>query len=544
MTRLLFIGLDGGTDAVIRLADAKLPNIARLRERGASATLRSTVPPITAAAWPSMMTGWNPGRHGMYDFRGLAIDRYTRLWGAGHSEAFGDGHEFMTSRRWAGASLWDLAGEAGRRVGVLTVPMTYPAWEVNGDLVAGFPLPDYGRNFTSPGTDADDLPPLLEGADRLDSLDDAQLAALCARLIDGQIEVVRRWLDAGEHEVMVAVFQGTDFAQHRLWKYLERPGHPLREALLEMYRAIDRLVGEGLDALAGDGTVAIASDHGFGPHPRTCVHTDSVLASAGLLSLPGGRAGAGHANRMLSAAPRARRALRRLADRLPARARDWLAGQYTGASRVDWSTTRAYRIPLYAPAEGVVVNLCGRQEQGAVAPGAEYEAVRDEVIRVCEALRDPATGRPVVQWARRREDVFTGDHVEDAPDVVLLFDPAYKGSAGLGDAFAPVPARLLEEYSGVHAMDGVFAVAGPGVRAGVDLGTREIVDVMPTLLTLLGVPVPAGIDGRAMSEALREPASVTVGAESARLGDDDDFSLSAEEELTLERSLRSLGYLD
>ena len=72
----------------------------------ASAVLRSTVPPITSTAWPSMMTGLNPGKHGIYDFRALAADRYTRLWGAGHSAAFAEGREFATSRHWAGSAFW------------------------------------------------------------------------------------------------------------------------------------------------------------------------------------------------------------------------------------------------------------------------------------------------------------------------------------------------------------------------------------------------------------------------------------------------------
>ncbi|MDX6549409.1 MAG: hypothetical protein QOJ31_93, partial [Gaiellales bacterium] len=127
MTRLLVVGLDGGTDAVIRLPDARLPNIAAIRAEGASAVLRSTVPPITAAAWPSMMTGWNPGRHGMYDFRTLGIERYSRLWGAGHSASFEDGRDFVNSRRWSGAAFWD---QAVGSVAVLSVPMTYPAWPV------------------------------------------------------------------------------------------------------------------------------------------------------------------------------------------------------------------------------------------------------------------------------------------------------------------------------------------------------------------------------------------------------------------------------
>ena len=221
MTRLLVVGLDGGTDAVIGLPDANLPNIAAVRGEGASATLRSTVPPITAAAWPSMMTGWNPGRHGMYDFRTLGIEKYSRLWGAGHSASFEDGRDFVTSRRWSGAAFWDqLEGS----VAVLSVPMTYPAWQVHGVMVSGFPLPDYGRNHSQPPQAGDQLPTLLDFADRIGKLSDSELADACLRLIAQQREIVMRWLRDGDHEAVVVVFQSTDFAQHRLWKYLDQPG--------------------------------------------------------------------------------------------------------------------------------------------------------------------------------------------------------------------------------------------------------------------------------------------------------------------------------
>jgi predicted AlkP superfamily phosphohydrolase/phosphomutase len=542
MTRLLVVGLDGGTDSVIGLPDADLTNIAAVREQGASGTLMSTVPPITAAAWPSMMTGWNPGRHGMFDFRTLGIERYSRLWGAGHSRSFEDGRDFVTSRRWSGAAFWD---QADAPVAILSVPMTFPAWEVDGRMVAGFPLPDYDRNYTQPPGLAEELPPLLDFADRIGKLSDGELADRCLALIEQQREIVMRWLREDRHEVMVVVFQSTDFAQHRLWKYLDQPGHPLREALLQMYRSIDALVGEARELIGDDGTVAVVSDHGFGPHPRTFVRTDRLLADAGLLSA-GGEAGRGeHVTRALRRAPALRRVLRRTLDRLPAGARDRVAARATGASRVDWTRSQAYRIPLYPPAEGIVVNLRGRQEQGAVEPGAEYEQVRDRVIAALEGLRDPATGAPVVRWAKRREQLYSGAHLDEAPDVVALFDPAYKGASGLDELFEPVPQQILDGYSGVHAMEGIFAIAGNGVPAGVDLGERSIVDVAPTLLALLGRPVPSDSDGAVMAEALRDGVAVREGAGSYQnRAAGDEAALSAEEEATLERSLRALGYLE
>jgi predicted AlkP superfamily phosphohydrolase/phosphomutase len=542
MTRLLVVGLDGGTDAVIGQADANLPNIAAIRAEGASASLRSTVPPITAAAWPSMMTGWNPGRHGMYDFRTLGIERYSRLWGAGHSASYEDGRDFVTSRRWSGAAFWD---RVEGRVAVLSVPMTYPAWPVNGRMVSGFPLPSYDRNHSEPPELAGDLPPLLHFADRIGKLSDEQLAESCMELIERQSEIVMRWLREDEHEVVVAVFQSTDFAQHRLWKYLDRPGHPLREALLEMYRSIDRMVGEARALLGEGAAVAVVSDHGFGPHPTSFVRTDSVLQAAGLLVAGGGAGGGEGISRALRRTPALRRVLRKAVSRLPGAARDRLAARATGTSRVRWEQTSAYRIPLYPPAEGVVVNLRGRQAEGSVEAGDPYERVRDRIIETFEQLRDPATGEPVVQWARRREQLYSGGHLEEAPDVVVLFDPRYKGASGLGEAFEQVPGQILDSYSGVHAMEGVFAIAGAGVRRGVDLGARQIVDVAPTLLALLGLPVPSDTDGAVMSEALTDPAAVREGEASYdQRVEGEQPALTAEEEATLEASLRSLGYLE
>jgi predicted AlkP superfamily phosphohydrolase/phosphomutase len=245
----------------------------------------------------------------------------------------------------------------------------------------------------------------------------------------------------------------------------------------------------------------------------------------------------------VGAAPMLRRRLRRLAGKLPERAGNWLAARYTNANAIDWTNTDAYRFPLYTPAEGVVVNLAGRQPNGRVAPGAEYEAVRDRIIESMTGLRT-ADGRPVVQWARRREELYSGQHAELAPDVIVLFHPEFKGHAGLGGAFEPVPAAILERFSGVHAMDGVFCAHGPRVPRGVDLGTCDIVDVAPTLLALMDVRPPADIDGRVIQRALRDAPPSGREALEPSLVDQPEPVMTPDEEAALERSLRSLGYLE
>ena len=293
----------------------------------------------------------------------------------------------------------------------------------------------------------------------------------------------------------MAVFQGTDFAQHRFWKYLEQPGHPLYDALLRMYGTVDEVVGRALEAVGDHGHVVVVSDHGFGPHPTTFVHTDQALSDAGLLAIRSGSHGPGSMTRMVDAAPSLRQAPSPAAGKLPEQAGNWLAARYTNANAIDWAQTKAYRFPLYTPAEGVVVNLAGRQPHGCVAPGAEYESVRDRVIA---SLTDYAR-RMGGQWCNgpaAESSCTAASYADLAPDVIALFHPEFKGHAGLGAVFTTVPQAILDRFSGVHAMDGVFAAHGPSVPAGVDLGTCDIVDVAPTLLALLGVrPSPTSTAG-------------------------------------------------
>ena len=126
---LLVLGLDGATFDVIHpmVAAGKLPNLARMMERGEWAPLRSTTPPVTFPAWSSFMTGLEPAGHGLFDFTQKLAGSY-RI-----------GFVNATDRR--GSSLFAWVSKAGGRVLVLGVPATFPAEPVNGLLVPGFDAP-------------------------------------------------------------------------------------------------------------------------------------------------------------------------------------------------------------------------------------------------------------------------------------------------------------------------------------------------------------------------------------------------------------------
>ena len=129
--RLLLLGIDGGTWAVIDplIRRGEMPHLAALVAQGTRATLRSTLPPQSAPAWVSLVTGQNPGRHGIFDFWARDLSKYE------------DGSAPLNrSTLFAGHTVWDFIGGAGLRVGVVSVPVTYPAWPVNGFLISGTPL--------------------------------------------------------------------------------------------------------------------------------------------------------------------------------------------------------------------------------------------------------------------------------------------------------------------------------------------------------------------------------------------------------------------
>jgi predicted AlkP superfamily phosphohydrolase/phosphomutase len=194
---------------------------------------------------------------------------------------------------------------------------------------------------------------------------------------------------------------------------------------------------------------------------------------------------------------------------------------------------------------GVNVNLAGREPSGTV-PQAEYEAVRDRVVAAAVSLVDPATGRRVIRAADRREELFSGEHVDGMPDVVLQIDEAFEVGHGAGrTVLASVERSAPGRSSATHRPDGILVVSGPGVRRGVDLGEANLIDVPETLLWALGLAVPARMEGEVVTGAFEEalvrahPVRREEGA--VATGETQGYTHQEEEEMTAH--LEELGYL-
>ena len=550
--KALIIGLDGATFDIINplLAAGQLPHLAQLMAEGVWGRLRSVLPPNSAPAWAAFLTGKNPAHTGILNFRYLDLRNYS-----------GYVNRFASSAAFAGQTFLDALSQQERGVLAYRVPMTYPVWPVRGVMVAGYPTPDRTRAYTFPPELGAELTPLA-----IHSHDEILTAGVAEerRNADFEIETMgqtmTRFLQAGEQDLYVCVSGITDGYQHKFWKYTD-PQHPLYDPadgvqhgdiIAEAYRKLDGLVGRLVAQAGSDWLVMIMSDHGGGPRPGQALNLNAWLRQQGWLQVnTGGTRSLRQTARYLVNWARYNLPFLDWANRhLPERIRAGISKVKSGAGLMDWANTQAFRVPLQYPAEGIEINLRGRQPEGVVEPGAAYEALRSAILEALHSLTDPQDGRPLVQEAYRREEIYAGPFLEEMPDIVLLTDPAYDGEAGVDQLITDVPHSFLVRRSGDHLMEGALIMRGEGlVRRGERIEGATITDLAPTILYALGCPIPRDMDGRVLAEALepdllaRQPVvygePLGDGPGEAAVGQ----AYSGEDEEGIRKALEGLGYI-
>ncbi len=554
-TPLLVIGLDGGSWTVLGPAiDAGLmPNLARLRAGGAWGDLASTVPPFTAPAWSTFMTGKNPGQHGVLSFFRQDVTAYALTPSAVLAAGAAQRDDV----------LWVRLGAAGRRVGVVNVPVTYPPRPVNGFLVTGLMTPLGSETFTYPQALAQELgadyviePDYLREFTETSDLGRLPLRERMLADLD-RSETVRTQacvdlIARNRPDFFMVVFASTDRLGHFFWDYLDPNAAgaadrdaPLLARVQAHFRLLDDAIGALVAAMGPGVTVLLMSDHGFGPASQRWAHANTWLREQGLLALQAGRA-VSWTNPAFWKARLEDSPVKRWARAvLPRSAQRAIRRAERPEDLVDWPATRAYAMPLYANVTGVIVNLRGRQVDGCVEPGADYEAVRDAVLAAAAEWRDPFTGERLVRSAWRREALYHGEHTAQFPDVILALAPDYT-------VVPTLPPRTVTpadptDRTGDHRPEGIFLAYGPAIRPG-PLAGAAIADLAPTLYHLAGLPVPDDLDGRVLQEAF-DPAwlsghPVCRTAEGAAGSPAAAASIyTAEEEAVLTQHLAALGYL-
>ncbi len=542
MSRVLVIGIDGGTLDLLRpwAEEGLLPHLARLMDEGAWGPLESTLPPVTSPAWPSFATGKNPGKHSVFDF----------------IRPQGGEFDLVNSTSIQARTLWRILSDAGRRVGVINAPVTYPPEPVNGFLIGGLLSPLGGR-FTYPDGLLEpyrqELGPyrILPSVQYKPGNEEAFLADLLD-LVEQRRRYALRLMADHPWDFMMVHFQSTDVLQHGLWKLLD-PTHPLHDAqaaarfgstIRQVFQRIDAAVGQMAEQAGDEATVIVMSDHGFGPL-HWVVNLNLALLDAGLLQLRRDaltrlKAALFRAGLTPAAAWRAieRVGLQNLVNRVSRSTRNKVVGRFLSFDDVDWSRTRAYSIGHVGQ---IYVNLKGREPHGIVEPGADYEAARQQVIEALSALRHPQTGQPLLERVIPGEQAAHGPYAGRGPDLHLVFDGYRVIAFPLFATDHRLFTRQIRGDSGCHRLHGLLIACGPAIRRGRAEGAR-ILDLAPTILHLMGLPVPDDMDGRVLTERLTLDRPVEFARAAAPVISAEE-GLTAEESAEVESRLRALGYL-
>ena len=531
---VLVVGLDAACERVLDplVERGAIPTLADILDRGASGPLDSQIPPWTPSAWPSLYTGVNPGKHGVYGF--LSFDGYD--W---RVVDYTDVHAH---------SLWELLDFHDRRSVVVNVPVTCPPRPIDGAVVPGYTAPE--DPDCHPAGVLDDVreavgeyrvyPPDTDGREAY--------VATARSLVESRGEAFRYLSDRFDPDFGFVQFQMTDTVFH------DRPDD--EDAIAAIYAAVDEQVAAILDGADPD-LVALVSDHGMGPMGGQEFRVNDFLREEGHLTATKGGD--------VPSWSRAARTRLRNGSGGDEPGRTLGERAFSGLARVGLTSQRIERVlsalglrdvalrvaptglvqaaaegPDFAASQafardrvacGVRLNVAGREPDGTVSPD-EYERVRGQLVDALEAVETPA-GRPVFESVVPRETVYHGPHVDAAPDIVTVpreFDEMLSTSLR-GEQFGPVP----ESFN--HKFEGIVALAGPAVDTDAGVAGATLFDIAPTVLSALGVPRSDRFDG----DPLPVVSPSADGSYPAYAAGDGDGSGAGE---GVEQRLADLGYLD
>ncbi len=528
--KVLLIGIDGGTWVILQpiMEKGYMPNLKSLVDGGAWGILKSTIPPLTAPAWTTFMTGLDPGRHGIVEF-----NNYDGAYGT----------YFVTNASIKQKTIWELASEMGLRVISVNVPLTYPPFPVRGFMVTGMLTPDTSR-FTYPPSLGKVI---LEEFGEYRIVTTGKVYVLhgldrffqeLRKTVKLRADVVSYLLSTMEWDLAMVHFFSTDVLQHFAFHCLDptHPHHhpPCMEKAYRFYQELDKAIGQVLEAADRRGvSLKIAlSDHGF-MQVHTTILLNSLLAKHGFFR-PESRSLAGEVIWRLLRGMRRNffvKFMRWFVD-WEKREKSILFLRRQGKLGISESIAFSLNGGIYG---NIYINLKGRQPNGIVEE-KDYLRIREEIK---EALKDERGVKQILL----REEAFGTSNLASLPDLVVVPEKGYAFSPYLSvDRNKPyVKNYVRADYTGTHHIEGIWIVEGKGVKRGrVD---AHIIDLLPTIFWYLGLAIPDYAQGRVVKEAFREEFSGSREEKRVKMDPRREPGKTYGEEGALEERLHDLGYL-
>lgn len=510
--KVLIIGIDGGTFDLILpwIKQGELPNLKMMIEEGAHGILESTVHPLTPMAWSTFMTGKNPGKHGIFDFVEIEKTSYSlRLTDGGERKC---------------KTIWKILSNSGKRLGIINVPYTYPPEKINGFMISGYDARIINEKIVHPRWLYKDI---LRNAGKFSVWSTGKIKGeICIDNLEYEItnktKISKYLLSKYPVDLFMVCFMAADQAQHFFWKnrtYRNKKRH-IDDVILSIYKLIDASIGE-LSKFGKESTTIIVSDHGGQPikgfinlnnwlHKMGFLHykenyktKDRIISKFMVLS---SKAGLFLFTKVLP--HRLVNAIRRsFILELLYKIRTSVFRNLV-FSDIDWTKTKAFS---WEPCGfgNIQINLKGVFRRGIVEEGAEYNHLRETIIKELKQLKDPISGKPVIEKVLKREDLYHGKYTELAPDIIAITSEDAYTVADFGNSDNEIistsldtdnPLHLGRSISGCHHPKGIFVCSGKEIKKGTQIHGARIEDIAPTLLHLMEAPIPSGMDGRVLEE--------------------------------------------
>lgn len=555
MYKVLVLGLDGGSLDLIKRWKDELPHLKTFLEGGVYGAMETTLPPFTCPAWNCMFTGKNPAKIGLYDFYALSFNEKKMI--------------IVNSTYQDSQFLWEILSKFGIKVGIVNVPNSFPPQKVNGLMICGGLLYPPEASYTYPSVLKEEVDEVVKGYEILPLVDlsvpgkENSYLNEFNRIVSKQASTVKHLMQKYPWNFFVYVIFETDSVQHYFWHHMDQH-HPkwnhkiskkYRNVIKDFYRKVDNVLGELIKAAPSETNIIVVSDHGFGPlYGYFCIN--EWLKEKGYLKtkeadysvedvfiklfMPLTRFIIAHFDRrfvkkLLEVVPK--NLLRKEKFSVRGRKRYECDRLLDG---IDWPRTKAYGLRM-----GIFINVKGGNPEGIIEPGEEYERLRNDIIEALYQIRHPETGKRIITHVYKKEQLYSGKHVESAPDLVYVVDNmGYRPIERIdyGRVFIESP------LTGDHRLEAMFLAYGPDIKkTGKELAKIKIYDVAPTILHFFGIPIPKDMDGRVLREIFEENSNLaktpTVYQDIEKRSLKNKEAFTDENEERIKERLRKLGYI-
>ena len=490
--RVLLLGLDGATWDLVKpwVEEGKLPAFKRLMSEASWGNLESTIPPLSPSAWTSIFTGVSPARHNIYNFVKRKENSY-----------------FLTpisSKDRKVQPIWEVISTAGKRVVLVNIPFSYPPDKVNGIMTTGLGTPSKSSNFVYPPEYKNKL--LKEFPDYdVDFNEDLILLSTkpkrflqqIYRVTEERIRLVKHLLETEVWDFFAVVFRALDVVQHYFWDD--------KDIVFNYYKEFDDFLSYILNNLSNDTITCLCSDHGFGA-VESYVYINNWLEKMGLLKFKNfstsykrsfGLDADKFQKFLLKVGLKGlvwkikhSKLLEKVLKLVP-------SGSYRYLFEIDWDKTKAYF--LDGSAGLINVNLKGREPQGIVEV-EEYIELRKYLIEEANKLVNPKTGAKVIKKVFTKEELYKQNgEPRKTPDLVLLKEDGYQleGGYNYGGEIFGLPYHKEVKRPGDHELNGILAILGTGIKAGVKI-EAQVWDIAPTILRILGLSSFVDMEGKVL----------------------------------------------